>query len=609
LRQLLALCAAAFFCLAGVWPASADWTRVQVNGISVCRDGATGATFKPPYSAKADVTKACNVLTVFVPWLGTAEAASVIYSLPASADGTRDTTYPNGDKPPLPAWDDPCLVPKLAVIANQLTTTTTSINVETCLTGTSASSATLSFVQSDGTTSCAAQWSVTGTTPTRALADSSPAAASGSCKLRALYMGNSAYSALYPWSYTAPVVSTAMKWHVGPYFDCSVENRAGNAQIVLNNAVYNILKSCMDFAATQTGVKGVFVLANWATFEGDTAGCYDSSCSNALGSAGTIGYPLWDALLTYAASKSLKVIIGIQWSVSYYGACGSGGDAWAPAGLFPAYLVQSSCSGGTDASNTYGVTLLSNGYIFVRLWKAAVMDKLIALAQAYGTRYDGNAALEKVVFFEQDPSFSGAVGTDGFDWTALATQMARLPAAIRPYWTHTNLGMETNWMTPSGELTVNAAMGSSSAYFMVEANNSIPWQSSYGENTYLGLGVVSGQNFGTHDYRTEIPFGVWTAGPEQCDLWDSKPNADAANNYTPTEFYNYYMTLGKTDSSGHPLKPSHWIVGRVTAAQECPGVASQQWGTLTSGGWYQMFQTHTLNTTCPSLYAGGCNTN
>jgi hypothetical protein len=70
------------------------------------------------------------------------------------------------------------------------------------------------------------------------------------------------------------------------------------------------------------------------------------------------------------------------------------------------------------------------------------------------------------------------------------------------------------------------------------------------------------------------------------------------------------MTLGKTDeTSARALKPSHWIIGRVEQAQTCPTVANQQWGTLTSGGWYQHIQTHTLNTTCPSLYAGGCNTN
>lgn len=52
----------------------ADWTRVEVGGVSVCKDSATGVTFKPPYSAKADVTKSCNVVTSFLPWLGTAAA-------------------------------------------------------------------------------------------------------------------------------------------------------------------------------------------------------------------------------------------------------------------------------------------------------------------------------------------------------------------------------------------------------------------------------------------------------------------------------------------------------------------------------------------------------
>jgi hypothetical protein len=601
----LALC----LLLAGVvLPVLADWSRVELGGVSVCKDKTTGVTFKPPYSAKADVTKACNVLTSFVPWLGTASAAPVLSHTQINPDGTHDTAFPaDGKVNATVAWSAAALATAMAVVVAQNTGTATDINLATYCTGTGCASATYTIV------TAVTGWSIGGSGSSHLLNAGSTAGssvASGALTLKVTNGSSTDTSAAFPWSYVVPPVP-AVRWGPGRYGDCSAEVSHADHRIAIGNLPYTETKACIDYWATQTNVHGVFILADWTSFEGSTLGTYTSSASNGMGAAGTIGYALWDDLGTYVASKGLKMMVGIEWAALNLQNCGNGYAGASPDTYFPAYLIQTTCSPGTDASATYGVTLETTaGFVFARLWKAAVMNRLIALAQAYGTRYDSNATWEEVIFLEQDPSFTGAVGTDGFDWTSLATQIARLPTAVRPYWQHTNLGIETNWLTPSGQATVIAAMSNASAYFTVEANNSIPWQTTYGENTYLGLGVVGGQNFGTHDYRTEIPFTVWTAGPELCDLWDSKPGADAASNYTPTQFYDYYMTLGKTDeTSPRALKPSHWIMGRTQAALYCPTVANQQWGTTSSGGFNQQATGHPLNTTAPSLYAGGTTAN
>lgn len=400
--------------------------------------------------------------------------------------------------------------------------------------------------------------------------------------------------------------STAVRYHSGPYYDCS-EN--GNPFIAIGNAAYTALKSCIAAAQGYTNVKGVFFLCLWTCFEGDVLGRYDSTAANSLGGAGTVGYPLIDDLLTDAGNRGLKVIIGVLWNQNGQPSCNA---------VFPAYLIQTSCpggGGGTDSSGTYGITCpdcaFGGSNLFARLWKAAFMDRLIALMQAYGTRYNSNTALEAMVMMEQDPSFTGAEGTDGFTWASFESQSVRLIGSIRPYWLNTNLIINTNWFTPSGSRSILAAAAATNAYFGVGANNSVVWQTTYGENAYLGLGVVGGQNFGTTDYRAQLPFLVWTAGPEMCALWDSYAyhnGLPASSNTTPQQFYDVYFTNGKSDetvSPARPLKPTWWIVGGTngTVSYTCGSVASQQWGTAISAGWRKFWADgHALQTTAPSLY-------
>jgi hypothetical protein len=160
-NRLLAPIGAILFVVLGPFMGYAqdDYTRVKLTapyttkdgviypaGTQVCKSAKTGAIFKPPYSSATDVTKACNVEKALISWLGTAEAQTIALSFQTgtNADGTHDTTYPNGDKPPTGSvsWNAATLASLMAIVTSQTTGTATDINVTSACSGTNCGSAT-----------------------------------------------------------------------------------------------------------------------------------------------------------------------------------------------------------------------------------------------------------------------------------------------------------------------------------------------------------------------------------------------------------------------------------------------------------------------------------
>jgi hypothetical protein len=203
--------------LAFVFPSfgvEAAWKNVQIaTGVYACKDDATGVTFKPPYSGKSDVTKACNVLTSFVPWLGTAEATPISKQLNANGDGTRDTAFPClladfsdcKTDPAILSWTSACLDTALAPLTNVQVGTPVDASIDSCLTGTGAATATITFVKASDGSSCNTDFSVTGSSPNRKIHDAATGAGSGTCKPKAVYMTTVAQSTnTYAWANITP---------------------------------------------------------------------------------------------------------------------------------------------------------------------------------------------------------------------------------------------------------------------------------------------------------------------------------------------------------------------------------------------------------------------
>jgi hypothetical protein len=409
------------------------------------------------------------------------------------------------------------------------------------------------------------------------------------------------------------------QWNPGFYGDCLAE--VPNVAVSLGNPNYNSVKACIDYWALQTPTaKGVYIEMSWASYEGDTAGCYDSTCSNQLSGhvAGRIGYPLIDDLLSYAASKGVKVIFGIEWArVGGYGGCGydPNTNGFGADGYFPAYL-RNWCSG-TDGSNTYGVIFLQSGQGFLAsMWKSATMAKYNALAAAYGDRYDNNTTLEGFVLMveEGDMTDDANIIAAGGTTSALASAEVAINASVKPHWPHTNVWVNFQWNDPvSYEVTMLADGNSDPTHAIGFYTNDLkPDGTSAGEAAWVGYtGVCNGStapcwgNTNTTNYTGTLP-SMTKPSDELCGGAATGANT---THYTPQQFWDAAYTPGKTDS-GARSRPSHWIFSRTHGPNYCPTEANQAWGTDSSGGWKQFVNGHAIPapaSSCPTAYTGGCN--
>jgi hypothetical protein len=206
---------------------------------------------------------------------------------------------------------------------------------------------------------------------------------------------------------------------------------------------------------------------------------------------------------------------------------------------------------------------------------------------------------------EGDSAISPQDGTiDGYTFAALDGQFQRVVSEVKPNWPHTDIAVATAWMRGSQAVLAEAITSPSKAVGTF-SNNSWGDSTLYGEAAYVGLVNPSRwPNTGTHDYRSEMPFTAWLAGAgEICS------NLAYHGYYTPEQYYDIYMVNGKTDSIGHPLQPSHWVLAVYQIGlNQCPNEPTQNWGPIDGTGWYHMIQTHSLKTTCPSQFTGGCDT-
>jgi hypothetical protein len=418
--------------------------------------------------------------------------------------------------------------------------------------------------------------------------------------------------------------SNAKKFRAGYYEDCYTwMPHGGDFNVFIGSDGYTAIKQCIDFAAANSPEKGVMIPAMWNSFEGDTAGCFNATCSNGLASAGKIGFPLWDDLLNYAQSKHMAVII-MWWWYNYY----SDADCTATAtdnspngsyrirGTIPKYMLAPAC-GGTDSINTYHGAFWRPGFdgttstYFLKLWIPAVMSRWIAVENAYLARYDTHPALEMIMNFEEGDAVGAGIpydgSADGYTFATLDAQIKRISTEIAPNAPHTNISIGTAWSRGAPALLVEATSDPSKAVGL-QSNNTAAFRINYGEAAYVGAGVVDGINFGSHNYQTQLPFTVWTATP--FELGPVGQPCQPYNNWvthTSEEYYTIYMSTGTTDSGGKPVKPAWWITSaNKNGAAYCPGIPTANWGSIGGTGWYHAIQSQPLNTTCPTQYTGGC---
>jgi hypothetical protein len=145
--------------------------------------------------------------------LSTANSTPISKQLGLNPDGTRSTQYPcvlsdSSDCKSAPtslAWTSACLDTALAPLTNVQVGTPVDAAVDSCLTGTNASSATISFVKASDGSSCNTDFTVTGSSPNRKIHDAATTAGSGTCKPKAVYMTTTVLSSnSYAWANITP---------------------------------------------------------------------------------------------------------------------------------------------------------------------------------------------------------------------------------------------------------------------------------------------------------------------------------------------------------------------------------------------------------------------
>jgi hypothetical protein len=340
---------------------------------------------------------------------------------------------------------------------------------------------------------------------------------------------------------------TGIKWHPGHYV-------AGGGQQTPNR-VTGSRAQWQSALSSDSHLKGVRAVYYWFDLE-DKRGVYTTQVIDD------------DIAFLRMLNPSYKIIIEV-WSRDF-------GHATAlpstpqTSGSVPDYIIESG-----------GAALNSNG-VLAAFWRPPVNDRLIALQQYLGARYDGNANVEAIHTDEfapappkSDPTYSAA---------ATWTEMQRLMTAMVKAWPHTNKFFLGNWpgIGGSGQTGAPTTLAfAQSIGFGVGGPDIMPNKSTWpnGSETWGEQALQGINGFGTTDFRGTLPISYQNENPYQ---WAGLTPA-----MCETYAYDY-------------LKASHitWIIATATTGQ-----GLMPWSATLAALTGQTFRIHA---DCPANYKGAC---
>ena len=217
--------------------------------------------------------------------------------------------------------------------------------------------------------------------------------------------------------------SNSIKWHPGHYMWLD-PNHSSDA----------IRFAAIDGIGNETNVQGIQLIVKWALLEGPTKGDYSKGFAfidSHLVKLGSVGTP--KRLILQVADRAF----------------GSGIPSPASAAsTLPSYLFTSEYNGGyvtPDSGQTWSGSLV----LAARVWEQPVMDRLIALSQAYAARYDQHPLFE---MFGMSETALGVVG-NGNSASSYSTQIKRWYAASKAAWVHTQLRQNANYLGSDAQMS------------------------------------------------------------------------------------------------------------------------------------------------------------
>jgi len=355
---------------------------------------------------------------------------------------------------------------------------------------------------------------------------------------------------------TGASVTTGIKWHPGHYVWLDPHTTTA-AQL-----------AAMDALSSETTVQGFELLINWASLEGSTAGDYSN------------GFAVVDAYLAKLASLKVpkRLLLGVT-ERSFGTPPPAGTDcADASSGLLPSYLAGLSDGGCAIAAPNAAGSLA----VMARFWEQPVMDRLIALSQAYAQRYDQNPLFE--MFFGNGETSVSAPAGSGFSQSAYNAQLKRWFDASEPVWQHTQLRLAANYDGSDAQtldlMTYASANGGviiggpdpelplPNITRTVQANQLFRAASGSGTDfrkTFPWLGEVQGMGLGFK--YTQLPSDIFT--------------------YESNTMHASYMVWFRNGYLGGPAQ--QWSTGILPYIQSIQGKVPAA--------------------ACPASYLKGCNTN
>lgn len=222
----------------------------------------------------------------------------------------------------------------------------------------------------------------------------------------------------------SPGSVTGIKWHPGHYV--WMDPHSSQAAIM----------SAIDSLSSETTVQGIQLEINWASLEGSTPGDYSN------------GFAIVDAYLAKLASLKVpkRLILGVNERKFGTPPAANTSCADAAAGLLPSYLAQLSDGGCVIAAPGAAGSLS----VTARFWEPQVMDRLIALSQAYAQRYDQNPLVE--MFFGNGETAVAVPPGTNFTMPSYAVQLKRWFDASEKVWLHTQLRLAANYFGSDAQM-------------------------------------------------------------------------------------------------------------------------------------------------------------
>jgi hypothetical protein len=199
--------------------------------------------------------------------------------------------------------------------------------------------------------------------------------------------------------------ATGIKWHPGHYMMLRSRHRSPTKEL-----------PWIDAVGKETVIQGVLVIWVWSDLE-TAKGQYDFSQID-LYLNRMKSQPQPKRLIIRIEERAFNTTTGTS---------------------TPSYIR-------TDPTYNGGEVAMANGTV-ARTWEAPVMDRMIALYQALGKKYDSDPYVEGISTEETAIGFSSThPAPSSFSNAAVLTQFQRLGGASRAAWPHSNVFMTTNYL-------------------------------------------------------------------------------------------------------------------------------------------------------------------